>query len=147
MVRFSNGNVLFKVPDASVKEEIRVWSDTDHLFDVVFADARRDVLMLIEKANGSSIRILKTMPEETAFVLQSDRESKTCNLTVLDKTGKTVNQVSYRYFAYPDAVSAKKVAGGYELVHDNIEDKETFLLDQNGGAIRSLSYEKHGETR
>ena len=139
LVRFSNGNVLIRVPDESVTKRVRAWNDLAHLFDVLFVDAGTKTISTLLKDKGFNIKIVKSA-DDAGFVIQV--KDNTCILRMLDSGGRIRMQAQYVFRSYPSLVSVSRKPTGYEILHETIDSEERFLLDEGRGEVSSLSYKE-----
>jgi hypothetical protein len=140
IIGFLNGSAAMIVPDKSVKEKILAWNDQSHLFDVIFVDVKAKTISTLFKDNGTNLRIAKADPNEV-FVFRINGEI--CILTWLGENGLGKMQIQYQFQSYPDIVSVNKSPTGYQIIHDNIDNQETFLFDSAHRKIQSISYLTH----
>ena len=137
MIRFTNGNVLLRIPDKSETKPVRAWNDLSHLFDVLFVDSARKAATVVIRDQGVNIRIVKSRNEDSAFILQVQSDS--CIVRHVTKDGTVAGEARYTFRSYPSRVEVVKTPAGYEILHVTIDSEERFLLDQKG-AVRSILY-------
>ena len=141
VVKFKNNNVLVLVPDKSVNRLIKAWNDYSELFNLIFIDLNGPEIKTILTNIGVNIRISKLATKDEVLIFNISEN--TINLTTLNSTGQSKNEVKYTFKAYPDIIKLEEFDYKYRIIHSNIDSEEIFVFDNKKNTIESIIYKEN----